>query len=146
MYYIYYGGHQMAFNTYENLKYPDYFPSDCPPEDCEIKKVNVYRLCRSKSIVDENDFISYYEKNPDKYKSQILAYGISVFSCIEGCRNALSKWPALRKQYKGYSCGQTFICTGAIMETSNKGNAFHCTWWLYDGVKPHRFFKICNIE
>lgn len=124
------------------LSFPAYFPENCPPDDAKAEELCVYRYCVG-NTVSVNDFISYYQTDPERYKDNINAYGLSVLSKKEDCIKGL-KLPAIKKRFKSYASGITYINTGVIKKTPNNNNPSHCTWWLYDGVDPSTYFAICT--
>lgn len=128
----------------KGLKFPSYFPEGCPPDDASNEEIEVYRYCISNNEVTSDDFISYYQGNPSKYKNEILAYGLSVLLDYDECVKGL-KTPALRKKFKGVAKGFTYKDMGVIKRTPNSRSKSHCTWWLYEGVKPESSFKIQTI-
>lgn len=125
------------------LKFPAYFPENCPPEEATDEECVLFRLCKSLTLT-EQDFISFYLINPQKHKYNINAYGLSVFKSAADCERAKSKSPNLRKKYKYISSGLNNNHRGKVLHTPNGTNPDHYTWWLYDGVKPHTFFEIYN--
>lgn len=128
-----------------SLKFPDYFPPNCPPAEATGEAKNLFRLCYGPTPTEE-DFVSYYLKGPKKYEGNILAYGLSVFPTEDDCRSARKKSPLLRKKYKFCSCGMNTPERGKILSTPNQQNPTHITWWTYEGVEPHTFFVGCNEE
>jgi len=126
----------------DKLKFPDYFPQGCPPSEAVFKEMDVYRLCVNSTPCEE-DFQSFYLSDPKKYAGNIRAYGISTFPSFKACESALRKCVNLRNKYKFCAHGITYIYTGKVMNTPSKANPKHITWWLYDGVKPHTYFKVC---
>ena len=124
------------------LSFPAYFPENCPPDDAKAEELCVYRYCIGDTVIPE-DFLSYYQMNPKKYKNKILAYGLSVLLNKQDCIKGL-KLPAIKKRYKSFASGMTFINTGWIKRTPNANNPSHCTWWLYEGIDPSTYFVICT--
>lgn len=131
----------------DNLGYcfPDYFPEGCPPAEATSENIVLYRLCKG-LLPAEGDFLSFFEKNPDKYKGNVLAYGLSVFPNAEDCQKAKDKSPRLRKECSGIAFGQVTEDKGKILRTPNKSNPTHITWWMYKDVKPLSFFEEYNGE
>ena len=60
------------------MKYPDYFPSNCPPVEACAKEVPAYRMCKTNCIT-RSDFQSYYEMGKN-FGGKINGYGVSVLS------------------------------------------------------------------
>lgn len=126
-----------------NLNFPKYFPIECPPEDATKEELTVYRYCENVDKVLPSDFITYYQGNPDKYKNNILAYGLSIMLDKEECLKGF-KLPAIKKKFKGFSKGITYNSMGVVKRTPNRNSESHCTWWIYEGVCPEKHFKIEN--
>lgn len=124
------------------LCFPACFPDNCPPNDAKAEELCVYRYCMTENI-SANDFLSYCQINPDKYKDNIQAYGLSVLYDKQECIKGL-KLPAIKRRFKSFACGITYINTGVIKRTPNNNNLSHCTWWLYDGIEPHTYFVVCT--
>lgn len=124
------------------LKFPDYFPPECPPEEAEEREIEVYRLCRKNKVM-ASDFESFYQKRPEKFQGMIESYGLSVFPSKKDCEKAQQKSPNLRR-FRGCSHGITYKYTGKILNTPNHNNPSHITWWLYEGVEPHTYFQLCD--
>ena len=124
-------------------RYPSYFPDNCPPEEATDEEKLLFRLC-SGSELTENDFISWYNKDPVKWANNVQAYGLSVLESKEDCDSARKKNAKLRAQYPFCASGKNNSDRGKILNTPSKTNPRHFTWWVYEGVKPHTFFEICT--
>ncbi len=125
------------------LKFPTYFPENCPPAEATDEECVLFRLCKGPTLT-EKDFTSFYLINPQKHKDNVNAYGLSVFKSIDDCKHAKSKSPNLRKKYKCVASGSNNSYRGKILHTPSGTNPDHYTWWLYDGVQPHTFFEVYN--
>ena len=126
-----------------SLHFPDYFPANCPPEKASDKERTLFRLCKN-STLNEDDFVSYYEENPSKFKNKVNAYGLSAFPSEQACWAAMDKSPNLRAKYSYVAFGKNTPERGKTLDTPNGTSPQHITWWVYDGVKPHTFFKVCD--
>ena len=124
-------------------KYPSYYPANCPPDKATDEEKLLFRLC-SDSELTENDFLSYYEMDPEQYANNIQAYGLSVLESKEDCDSVRKKNGKLRKRYPFCAAGMNNSDRGKIMNTPSEMNPRHFTWWVYEGVKPHTFFEIYN--
>lgn len=122
-------------------KFPDYFPDGCPPKDATSEEIEVYRTCENSNQVTSDDFISYYNIDPEKYKNVINAYGLSVMLKKEDCVK-LMKMPGMKKKFKSIAKGKTYSSMGVVKRTPNKNYKSHCTWWLCEGSKPEEVFEI----
>lgn len=126
----------------KTLHFPDYFPPNCPPDEATDEERVLFRLC-SKRTLDEQDFVSYYQENPAKYKNKINAYGLSAFSSEQACWDAREKSPKLRDKYSFVAFGKNTSQRGKTLDTPTGTSPQHITWWIYEGVKPHTFFELC---
>jgi hypothetical protein len=115
------------------LHFPNYFPNDCPPNDARSEELSLFRLCVSNPPTT-NDFLSYYQIDPDKYNGVIDAYGLSTFKAVEDCHKALSISPSLRKNCSYIASVVSYYRTGVIKHTPSKSFSSHHTWWLFEGV------------
>lgn len=123
------------------MQFPDYFPKNCPPIDAKMIETTVYRLCESETL-GLNDFKSYYQLKPERYKNIVQAYGLSIYLSYQDCKTAIRKSPQLRKKYKYCSYGPIYKWSGKILHTPSKSHPAHYTWWLCTEVKPHTYFKV----
>lgn len=123
-------------------KFPYYFPSNCPPTEAVSDAKELFRFCIGEVPAPE-DFISFYLSNPEKYRENVRAYGLSVYGSLADCNAALRKSPKLRAKFCSISHGITDESIGKYMPTPSRFNPKHITWWVYDGIKPHTFFERC---
>ena len=123
----------------KDQKYPDYFPVGCPPDDALTEEQWLFRFCQG-NVPQEDDFVSYYLKNPQKYKGNIRAYGLSVLKSKEDCLSAIRKFPWIR-QYQSIAKGETNEYKGSWKETPSRQNPAHVTWWVCKDVNPLTFFQ-----
>ena len=125
------------------LHFPNYFPPNCPPEDATDEERILFRLCVN-STLSKEDFVSFYQKNPSKYKNEINAYGLSAFSSEQACWAARDKSPNLRAKYSRVAFGKNTPERGKTLDTPSRTSPQHITWWVYEGVEPHTFFEVCD--
>ena len=118
--------------------YPDYFPAGCPPEDAHTEEQLLFRFC-SGTCPEQDDFISYYMKEPQKYKGNMKAYGLSVMKSREDCFAAFRKFPWVRN-YHSIASGLTNDQRGSCKATPSRQNPAHVTWWVCKDVNPFSFF------
>jgi len=57
---------------------------------------------------------------------------------IRSTRKPARVRPYMRKQKKAYATDIAHSHTGVIKQTGPSG---HYTWWIYEGVEPHTYFK-----
>jgi len=129
--------------TVNEQEYPDFFPAGCPPIDALTDEKNLFRLCRG-LVPSKSDFASYYEGNPEKYKNNINAYGLSMYQSNEDYMEAYRKFPRVR-MYSAVAKGITNNKRGSWKPTPSKNNPNHITWWVCKDVNPVDFFEIVDI-
>ena len=83
--------------------FPSYFPANCPPAEASSENIVLFRVCKD-SVPTAEDFLTFYQINPERFKDKIMAYGLSVFPTAEDCEKAKSKSPKLRES-KGLASG-----------------------------------------
>lgn len=126
--------------TVRDQIYPDYFPPGCPPEDAKTDEQVLYRFCYGREP-QQRDFVSYYLKNPQKYETNVLAYGLSVMKSREDCLRIYRGYPWAR-QYHSIAKGNTDKRKGSWKETPSRQNPNHLTWWVCKDVDPLLFFSM----
>lgn len=126
--------------TLSKQRYPEYFPENCPPDDANTNEKQLFRFCMG-DTPEELDFISYYQKFPEKYKKDVNAYGLSVLQSRDDCLRAYRKFPYLRK-YKSVSRGFTNFMRGSWKVTPGRISPAHVTWLVCEGVIPSEFFEL----
>ncbi len=124
-------------------QYPDFFPAGCPPEDAHTEELLLFRFC-SGIVPQEDDFISYFMKKPEKYNGVIQAYGLSVMRSRKDCLAAFRRFPRMRN-YHSIASGMTNDQRGSWKETPSRQNPAHITWWVCKDVKPLTFFTFDEI-
>ena len=123
-------------------QFPDYFIEGCPPNDAKSEEVLVYRMTKNNPAT-EKDFLPHIILHPNKkdLKTNILAYGISVFRDFDEMDKYRKSIPGMRKmKYNAY--GKTTKESGVVKSTPNKKNKSHMTWWLHKDTYPHTFFEM----
>lgn len=122
------------------MSYPDYFPKDCPPPNCETENRLLYRLCKGSEISSE-DFKSYYLLGLTFNDNR--GYGLSMIASLEEARKylLLPKKILNDKKFKSIAKGYTEN-DGVWKYTASKKIKTHITWWLKNGVEPWKRFEI----
>lgn len=120
--------------------FPAFFPKGCPPANAKGERIVLFRLCKTVNPAPE-DFLSFYQIDPERYAGNIQAYGLSTYPSAETCKSAKRKSPRLRKECKGIACGQVEADHGKILRTPSNANPAHITWWVYEEIEPHTFFQ-----
>jgi hypothetical protein len=115
--------------------WPDYYPEDCPPEDCEDCAGRFYRLVE-RNPPDETDFIPNYLLFPDREDCRTCTgAGLSVFGTEKSARN-LRQLPVFRDHFVAVV---VLPSSAGKMKRGNAKNRHHCTWWVCDKVSPLGF-------
>ena len=128
-------------DRYEHI-FPSYFPDNCPPDEATDEEKELFRLCSGPELT-EDDFLSLYNKDPEKWANNIQAYGLSVLESKEDCDRVRRINAKLRRLYPFCASGKNNSDRGKILNTPSNTNPRHFTWWVYEDVKPHTFFDIC---
>ncbi len=124
------------------MKFPDYFPAECPPTTAKKTDLMVYRLVDN-NPPNINDFSSWRELNPHQECPQNITEfqtcGISVFTSLEDIKRAKRKIPRLRK--KKIAQANLTPDLGLIIATpsQNTGQSHH-TWWIPLNTQPWLMF------
>lgn len=123
------------------MKFPGYFPVNCPPPDAEPKNIIAYRICGNE-IVCRADFNSYFELGK-KVGNDAKFYGASVFADFSEA-NQIIKMPAHKNKY--LAKGTTDKSCGVIKHTPSHNHSSHFTWWLYEDAKPEVYFQVIEED
>ncbi len=110
-------------------KWFEELPKECPPKEALTPTgITVYRLSLSE-IPSSQDFLSHRFIYPKKYfhgVSECVARSVSVYNCVEACKN-LFKLPRHKKKRKLILKVTLKDSDGLIMKTFADPN--HYSWW-----------------
>ena len=123
------------------MKYPEYFPQDCPPEDAQTLEIEAYRGCQN-NVITRDDFKSYYELG--KKCNKVEAYGVSLFTDFREVQ-VMMAMPNFRLNHPFIAKGITKSECGEIKYTG-KNHKSHITWWLYEDSTPEAYFQIIEEQ
>ncbi len=123
------------------MKYPEYFPKDCPPSDAQSLEIEAYRGCHNETVT-RDDFKSYYELGKGSNKAEY--YGVSLFTDFEEVKVMMSM-PNFRRNHPFVAKGITKAECGEIKYTG-KSHKSHITWWLYEDATPEINFQIVKEQ
>lgn len=99
--------------------YDNHFPDGCPPEGARpADNVLVFRFWGTNPPGDK-DRLTYYEDNPERWKDDCEARGLSVFVSTPAAREAQRKSSYLRKK-KHLMAATIPSGAGVIKRTSEK--------------------------
>ncbi len=90
----------------------------------------------SRNVVATEDYLN----DPEKYKRDIIAYGLSVLPSRDECKKAYKKFPYVRK-YRSIAEGKTNEERGSWKTTPGKISPEHITWWVCKDINPCAFFE-----
>lgn len=125
-------------------KWPDHFPSGCPPASAIAAAGEVFRLVASDPPV-ARDFASHYFLYPDNSwgAHECSACGLSVHDSLDNSKRALGRMPALRNRNLRPARGTLSPPFGVALD-SPKSSPGHITWWIPESppVPPHTIFSV----
>jgi hypothetical protein len=124
------------------VDWPDYFPTNCPPQNARSDNLKVYRLVDS-DPPNQDDFIPnklLYPHIDYTGETLCLACGISVDKTLDGIKRTRKRFRVLRN--KKIAVGTIKPNDGVILET---GSGTHVTWWVQTKT-PHVSFKVVNED
>jgi hypothetical protein len=124
------------------MDFPDYFPSDCPPQAAIAAAGIVFRFVKADPPTAA-DFLSYFElgKTLSDKRLEYQFCGLSVYAA--GVLQAQAMVPGMRKRKVakgrlGSEWGRLMNTPGAISE--------HHTWWLPKGSRGiEQLFVVVSI-
>ena len=120
------------------MKWPDFFPDDCPDEDAQLTSGEVFRVIRRKKIIP-NDFKPHREtqRHRDFNQPECIVCGLSVFRNLADIKHLRRRIPAMRK--KLIAKGLLNHNLGKIKQTLRPN---HYTWWVPVDTQPWEVFII----
>ncbi|MCK5172430.1 MAG: hypothetical protein KAR47_03515 [Planctomycetes bacterium] len=128
------------------MKFPKYFPTQCPPGDCSEVSGTFYRVIKGDIPVRE-DFLPHWLLRPHKQKDWIKngkaceACGLSMNPTLEDLKRKGDFVPSLRD--RNIAKGTLEPGMGKIKSTPSRIDATHHTWWVPGSIKdPSVFFKV----
>lgn len=121
------------------MKWPDYFPDNCPPKDAKPATGIVYRLLRQKKV-KKSDFKPRILSNLPRFDGkECEESGLSVYKNLDDMYRLQKFIPGMRKRVPAK--GELIPEMGQIKPTPREGNSHH-TWWVPLGVAPWDSFEI----
>lgn len=128
------------------MKFPEYFPKQCPPADCSEATGTYYRAIDGRSPV-KKDFLPQWLKYSDKQHEWIkrgqacIVCGLSVNTNIEDLKRKIDILPTLRN--KNIAEGTLAANMGRVKPTPSETDSSHHTWWIPTSIKdPSGLFKV----
>lgn len=122
------------------IKWPDYFPIQCPPNNAVATEKTVFRLVLNEPPSD-SDFLSYKEEDKDGMwpGKECEACGVSVYNSYKRADETKRKY---KSKFKLHNIAKGTIKpeAGVVKRTGGGG---HFTWWIYPGTTVAHLFNIC---
>lgn len=122
------------------MRWPDFYPADCPPAEAVPASGTVYRLVKHDPARAE-DFKSVFEDNPRRFKNRptIKNCGLSVHRDSQDSER-LKKRVRIFKSRR-IAEGKVNPTLGVILNTPSKEESHH-TWWVPLGAEPWLVFDV----
>ncbi len=120
------------------MKFPDTWPSDCPPGDALDAEGTVFRIVNHNPPAAE-DFVTSFESGAFPSRPACLRCGLSVHRILADAIHTKTKYPKL-----GSWIAQGMLTQGCG-KTKQTGQASHTTWWICAGVDRASIFT-CIAE
>ena len=119
-------------------KFPDTWPSDCPPRDAFDAEGTVFRIVGHNPPAPE-DFLTNFETGAFPSRPACLRCGLSVHRILSDAIHTKTKYPRL-----GIRIARGMLTSGCG-KTKQTGQASHTTWWVYEGLNRAGIFA-CVAE
>ncbi len=128
------------------LKWPDYYPEDCPPEDAKPTSGIVYRLVKQDPVQQE-EFIPLIIENSKRFENKpnaqiCIGCGISVCKGMQDILKLQRSSGKMRKRQ--IAEGELNSTLGVIKHTPSRNYKTHHTWWVDPNAKPWHVFKVID--
>jgi len=129
----------------DRLSWPDYFPSDVPPDEAQPAGGEAFRLV-SAIPPTKDDFKSTYEENRKrKHQEFWKACGSSLYTDLEGAMVTRERYKHLRETKK-IAVGRLTPDMGMMLSTPNPITNAHLTVWFRLNALPHLAFTAAQSE
>jgi hypothetical protein len=126
-----------------SLRFPEWFPSDCPPPEASDAGGVVFRFAK-RNPVAALDFLSHHELGLAPKAKPCSRAGLSVYRTIALARRKLRQ---LRERFPArfgahIAEGSLAAEHGKIMQEG--ADPDHHEWWAYEGFERHALFRIAE--
>ena len=122
------------------VKWPAFFPPQCPPSQAKDASAEVFRLVYSNPPL-VSDFESWAQRNPKKWGSNCKASGLSVFTAKSDALQLMRRVPGMSAPGDLIASANLSPEAGKLMHTPSDGNSHH-TWWTPAGFNYTAAFKV----
>ena len=125
------------------LRWPDYYPENCPPEDAQPASGVVYRFCRGREPRPA-DFYPHHIRFPNMEFHDLCqsGCGISVYRTPGDIEIAARLVPGMDKKVP--AVGSLAAEHGVTKPTPQEDRPTHTTWWIPVGIDAHELFQACD--
>lgn len=120
----------------EIKKFPDYFPSGCPPATAKDSSGECFRIVKTSPMTDD-DFKSYKELDKLPNANQCKRCGVSVFDSAANAKFHLDLRPDLGTVIAKATLDNSH---GKLSDASGSGSG-HMEWWPYAHVNRRALFQ-----
>ena len=129
------------------MKWPEFYPDNCPPAEAEPASGTFYRLVRHNPPRAE-DFKSAFEENPKLFTHipMVKRCGLSVQKDLQDSER-LERLERIKKRARKFKNrqiaeGNLNPTLGMIKHTPSHDYKSHHTWWIPVEAKPWTVFNI----
>ena len=124
------------------MKWPDYFPNGCPPDDSEYPNGTVYHFTNKRNP-KEKDFLTHMQRQKP-CNDRCKGCGLSVFTIFEEMLR-LKGLPYFKKKF--IASANLKPDHGKIKNTPSAATSEdHHTWWVPTNVQPWDLFQNVDVE
>lgn len=127
------------------VKWPNYFPKMCPPEDSVDADGEIFRIIKDVAP-DDKDFICHWilkktrRKQYKKNGQECQCCGLSVLVSLEDAKEVMQIVPALGDNI---AVAKMNAETGKMKHTPCDLHRNHYTWWVPISINnPSKLFKV----
>lgn len=124
------------------MKWPEFYPENCPPEDAEPASGTVYRLVRHDPPQAE-DFKTPWEEYPGRFPEPTIENcGLSVHTDLHDSERLKDRVPQFRKRQIAEGILNPKL--GMIQHTPLPEDESHHDWWVPVGTDPWLVFNVMS--
>ncbi len=123
------------------MKFPEDWPTDCPPPDAEEASGDVYRIVRDDPPASA-DFATHWETGRLPKAPPCLRLGLSVFRDVREARHQRCLFPKLGSMIARAS----LTSDHGLTKLTHGSQPTHTTWWAYEGVHRASLFAVVEEE
>jgi hypothetical protein len=123
------------------LRFPAWFPPNCPPDSASDADGVVFRFVANDPI-DPTDFESHHERKLALQSNACRRCSLSVYKSLEIARDRLVSLRTRnpKRAEKHIAQGELTSADGKLSQAGQDPD--HYEWWAFDGVARHSSFRI----